>query len=136
MNLLRLTLCAAVASAVIAPALAAGTPNKITIVMKAENGSKENGTATIVPSSDGVAVTVKLANAKSLSQPTHIHQGTCANIKAAPEFALVNTTNGNGTTDVKGVTMAQLLSGKYAINVHKSAKQLATYVSCGNIAAK
>ena len=135
MNILRITLCAAFAVAAIAPAVAADTPKVLTVTMKAENGSKEEGVATIKPSSDGVTVTVLLKNAKSLSQPTHIHAGTCDNITKAPEFALVNTTDGKGTTDVKGVTIEQLLSGKYAINVHKSANELATYVSCGNITA-
>ena len=107
--------------------------NSVTITMKAENGSKEDGSATITPSKDGVEVIVHLIGAKGKTQPTHIHVGTCDNINKAPEFALINTVDGLGKTDVKGVTIKQLLGGKYAINVHKSADDLATYVSCGNI---
>jgi hypothetical protein len=48
---------------------------------------------------------------------------------------LANTVNGVGLATVKGVQLADLLKGTYAINVHKSTTDLATYVSCGNIAA-
>lgn len=138
MSFTRFALCAAIVafsatSVALADNAMSSGPSKLTIVMKAENGSKENGTAVITPSKDGVNVVVMLDHAKNLSQPTHIHVGTCDNINKAPEYALSNSTNGISKTDVKGVTIAQLLAGKFAINVHKSAADLATYVSCGNI---
>ena len=82
---------------------------------------------------DGVQVVVTLKNAPDDAQPTHIHIGTCGNINKAPEFALLNTVNGKSSTVVKGVSLKQLLAGHYAVNVHKSTSDLATYVSCGNI---
>lgn len=105
----------------------------LSVTMKALNGSGENGTATIVTLGTGVRVTVALVGAPNDAQPTHIHVGTCGNINKSPEFALVATVDGKGTTDVPGVTIAELLKGHFAINVHKSATDLATYVSCGNI---
>jgi Cu/Zn superoxide dismutase len=130
--LLGLAIATAVASA--SPAIAAD--KSITIKMVAENGSGEDGTATLTQIADGVRVVVELKNAPAdTPQPTHIHIGTCAKIKAAPEYPLANTVNGKGAATVAGVSLDDLLKGSYAVNVHKSGTDLGTYVSCGNIVA-
>ena len=134
-SILRTTL-ATLALAGIALSATAATPASITIKLGALNGSGETGTATLTQLASGVKVVVALKNAPAAAQPTHIHIGTCGNIKKAPEYPLVNTVNGAGTSTVAGVTIKQLLAGKYAINVHKSTMDLATYVACGNITAK
>lgn len=110
----------------------AAAPTTLTIKMKALNGSGEDGTAVLTQKSDGVLVAVNLPHGKG-TQPTHIHAGTCGNINKAPEYALVNTVDGKGSSTVKGIQLSDLTSGKYAINVHKSADDLGTYVSCGDI---
>jgi hypothetical protein len=132
-NIARLLSLSIVALALTLPAAAA--TNTLTVKMNALNGSGENGTATLTQQPKGVQVVIKLVNAPATAQPTHIHIGTCGNIKKAPEYPLNNTVNGSSTSVVSGVTIDQLLAGHYAINVHKSASDLATYVSCGNIAA-
>lgn len=121
------TLCASLAAPL------AAQPVTITVPMKALNSSGESGVATLTQEAGGVKVTISLKNAPSSDQPTHIHIGTCDNIKKSPEYALVNTTNGQSTTVVSGVTLGDLLKGHYAINVHKSSDDLGTYVSCGDI---
>ena len=127
-------LAAALASALVAVVYAAEAPKSITIKMVAENGSGENGSATLTQVADGVLVAVKLDNTpQGTPQPTHIHIGTCAKINKAPEYPLANTVNGASTSTVRGIALSDLLKGKYAINVHKSASELGTYVSCGNI---
>jgi Cu/Zn superoxide dismutase len=92
--------------------MSAAMPAHVTVKMNAQNGSNENGTATLTQQADGVQVVIALENATG-SQPSHIHAGT-----------------------VKGVTVADLVAGGFAVNVHKSASDLATYVSCGNIGGK
>lgn len=126
----------AFAVSAIAPS-AADTPKSLTVKMQALNDSGENGTAVITQEDDGgIKVVVSLTGAPAdVPQPTHIHIGTCGNINKAPEYALQNTVAGKGTSTVPGVTLAELLKGKYAINVHKSGTDLGTYVSCGNIVA-
>lgn len=115
---------------------AAGTkPTDLTVQMSELNKSGETGTAVVSQVADGVKVVVDLKGAPKDAQPTHIHIGTCDKLKAAPEYPLVNTVDGKGETVVKGVTLDQLTKGKYAINVHKSTTDLATYVSCGEITA-
>jgi len=101
--------------------------------MHALNGSKEDGTAILTQTAEGVHVVVSLTNAPTIAQPTHIHLGTCTNINKAPEYALVDTQDGHGDSVVRGVKLSDLLKGDYAINVHKSGFELGTYASCGNI---
>ena len=104
------------------------------INMTALNGSGENGTATLTDTLGGLKVSVDLTGApKDTPQPTHIHVGTCGNINQAPEYPLSNTVDGKGISLVKGVHLSTLMGAKYAVNVHKSTTDLATYVSCGNI---
>ncbi|MGC2131006.1 MAG: hypothetical protein WA629_13025 [Candidatus Aquilonibacter sp.] len=127
---------AALAGMLAAAASAADAPTTLTVKMVAQNDSGENGTATLTQVADGVRVAVKLDGApKDVPQPTHIHVGNCGHINKAPEYPLANTVNGEGVATVKGVGLADLLKGTYAINVHKSGTEIATYVSCGNITA-
>jgi len=110
--------------------------DSLTVTMKALNGSGEDGTATVTQKGDNLEVVISLKGApKDVAQPTHIHIGTCGKINASPEYGLKNTVNGANDSEVKGVKLADLMSGKYAINVHKSADEIGTYVSCGNIVA-
>ena len=132
MKLLRIGALALAATLV--PTFAMAATDSLTIQMKALNGSGEDGTAVLTQLKDGVQVVVSLKNApKDVLQPTHIHIGTCGNIKKAPEYALDNTVDGKGTSVVKGVKLSDLTSGSYAVNVHKSGDDLGTYVSCGDI---
>lgn len=135
MNLNHVMLCAGIlALGTATVALAEGDAAKpITVQMKALNGSKENGTAVVSQDGDNLKVVITLDNGTDEAQPTHIHAGECDNINKAPEYPLEPTVGGKGTSIVKGVKLSDLTSGKFAINVHKSASDLGTYVSCGNI---
>jgi hypothetical protein len=68
----------------------------------------------------------------SPSQPAHIHEGTCDNLTAAPAFGLPNVVDGSSGTTVD-VSPDTLTGSDYAINLHMSDDDLATYTSCGNI---
>jgi hypothetical protein len=104
----------------------------ITIPMKAQNGSGENGTAMLRDTKNGLVVTIHIKNAKG-PQPAHIHKGSCAKLDPKPWYPLHNVVNGMSVTTVPGVTIGEII-GKSAINVHKSLTDLPTYVSCGNVA--
>ncbi len=106
----------------------------LNINMGPQNGSKQNGTASIKDVSGGVAVKVSVFNEpKGASEPAHIHQGTCKNLNPAPYKPLSNVVHGTSVTTVKGVSVASLKKAHYAINVHESAANLKKYVSCGDI---
>jgi Cu/Zn superoxide dismutase len=134
MNAIRFSIAAFALAALAftgAPAMAASGP--LTVTMGAQNGSGEDGSATLTQTPDGVQVVVTVKNAPAAAQPAHIHPGTCANLTPAPKYPLTSLANGTSTTLVKGVTIDQLLASPFAINVHKSTSDLGTYVSCGNI---
>ena len=104
------------------------------INMGALNGSKQNGTATVKGAPGGVWVKIAVFNEpKGASEPAHIHMGTCQKGNPAPWKPLSNVVNGTSITTVKGVSVDQLKAGHYFLNVHKSAANLKTYVSCGNL---
>jgi hypothetical protein len=106
----------------------------VTVQMKAQNGSGENGTATLMQSGANVVVKIALKGSVAGPQPAHVHMGTCAKLDPAPKYPLTNVVNGASTTTLKNMKLSSLQTGGYAINVHKSTTDLKTYVSCGNIA--
>jgi hypothetical protein len=110
----------------------AGATTTLTIKLSAQNGSGENGTATLTQTDGAVKVVIAIPKGPAGPQPAHIHDGTCAGIQGIA-YPLTSVASGASTTTVKGITIAQLLAGKYAINVHKSTSNLGAYVSCGNI---
>ena len=128
--LLAVVLTSAIASAA-APSKDA--PKSITVTMKAENNSAENGTATLTQSGANVVVVVAITGAPAAAQPTHIHPGTCTKLNPAPKYPLTSTVNGKSTTTLKNMKLSSLMGGNFSVNVHKSTDDLATYVSCGEI---
>jgi len=120
----------ALSAAYLAPASAA--TSTLTVKMSAQNGSGENGTATLTQTGSDVKVVIAIPNGPAGPQPAHIHDGTCAGIQGVV-YPLTSIASGNSTTTVKGVTIDQLLAGKYAINVHESTSNLGKYVACGEI---
>lgn len=128
------TLMALLAAVLAASAVSyAAAPKTITVPMKAENHSNENGTATLTQLPNGVKIEVTIKNAPKTDQPTHIHPGTCTHLNPAPEYPLTSLSNGKSVTVLSGKNLSDLTGGKFSINVHKSANDLKTYVSCGEI---
>ncbi|HLY01808.1 MAG TPA: hypothetical protein VKR56_04845 [Candidatus Cybelea sp.] len=110
----------------------AGATSTLTVKLNAQNGSGENGTATLTQANGAVKVVIAIPKGPAGPQPAHIHDGTCAGIQGIA-YGLKSVANGASTTTIKGITINQLLAGKYAINVHQSTSNLGKYVSCGNI---
>lgn len=111
------------------------TSKAVQIKLAPQNGSGEAGTATMMDGSKGLIVRVRLAGGtEGVAQPMHIHKGTCATLDPKPLYPLKNVMNGTSETTLPDVTLAQLQKSPYAINVHKSTSDIATYVSCGNVA--
>lgn len=110
--------------------------SSLTVPLRAQNGSGENGSATLRQSGSNLTVVIRLSGAPATAQPAHVHAGTCAKLDPKPEYPLASVTGGSSTTTLKGVTLAELTGSPHAINVHQSAAQLTKYVACGNITAK
>lgn len=121
--------------AVLGLATAASPADSVKVTMAPQSGSKESGTATLTKEgADTTKVVVNLTGATG-QQPAHIHKGTCSNLDPKPTYPLSPLANGKSETVVKA-SLDDLEKGGYAINVHKSAQDVKTYVSCGEITSK
>jgi hypothetical protein len=111
---------------------AQGTP--VTVKLGEQNKSGETGTATITSQGGKTQVMVEMSGAPAEAQPAHIHAGSCAKLDPKPRIPLQNFVNGKSTT-VLDMPMEKVVGGGGAINVHKSATDLKTYVACGDLKA-
>jgi Cu/Zn superoxide dismutase len=114
----------------VSPALAAGP---VTVQLAPQNNSGESGTATLTEAGGKTKVTVAInGQPAGVAQPMHVHKGTCSQLDPQPAYGLATVTGGKSETTID-VTLASLQSGGYAINGHKSAQDVKTYVFCGEI---
>ena len=105
---------------------------KMEVNLLALSDSGETGTATLTEVNGKVVVTINLGGAPATAQPAHIHLGACPN-PGAVEYQLTPVTNGNSESTVQA-SLADLKSKlPLAVNVHKSADDIGTYVACGDI---
>ena len=109
------------------------TGEKITFTLKEQNNSGESGTATLEETAGKVKVTLNLTGAPAgVTQPAHIHTGTCANIGGVL-YPLTFPVDGVSETTLN-VTLAQLKEQMpLALNVHKSQAEASVYYSCGDL---
>ena len=122
------TVAVAAFAAMTGIALAQGSP--VTAQLSEQNKSGETGTATITPQGSKTQVVLLMKGAPAEAQPAHIHDGTCASLDPKPRIPLQNVVNGKSTTTLD-MPMSEVTKG--AINVHKSASDLKTYVACGDL---
>lgn len=108
-------------------------PKAAPVTLHAQNSSGESGSATLTQSGSDVVVSVHITGSGSTAQPIHIHEGTCAKLNPKPAYPLTTVQDGASTTTLKNMTVSQLETGAYAINVHKSTSDPGTYVACGDI---
>ena len=105
----------------------------VSVKMGAQNKSGESGSAKLTPEGDQTKVEITLKGGpKGVAQPAHVHEGSCAKLDPKPKYPLSNVVDGKSTTTIP-VKLADLQGGNMAINVHKSAEDVKTYVSCGDI---
>lgn len=117
----------------LAPALVSAQAQQIVVNLAELNDSGISGTATLTPMGDQTEVVVKLqGDMLDTPRPNHIHTGTCENLGGV-EYPLTNVTT--EATTVVDASLESLMSGEFAINIHKSADEIGTFVACGNIPA-
>ena len=124
----------AVAAFATAATAVSAKSDSLTIKLLAQNGSKQDGTATLTAEGSKTKVVISLANTNP-TEPAHIHPGPCKTLNPAPKYPLTNVVKGKSTTIVDA-TLTSLMNGKFAINVHAGGGALLKkYVSCGDIPA-
>jgi hypothetical protein len=111
----------------------ADAAKSVTVKLSQQNKSGESGTARLTAAGDKTKVEISIKGApKGVSQPAHIHDGTCAKLDPKPKYGLQNVVDGKSSSEVP-VSLDKLMGEKVAINVHKSAEEAKVYVACGNI---
>ncbi|MEK7188299.1 MAG: hypothetical protein AAB685_00420 [Patescibacteria group bacterium] len=115
--------------------VAVATPaiQEVMVTLNELNKSSESGTATLKEVDGKVSVELNLVGAaKGVSQPAHLHKGVCPGIGAVA-YPLNFPIEGQSQTTLD-VSLDELKAQlPLAINVHKSASDIKTYVSCGDI---
>jgi hypothetical protein len=109
-----------------------GAADSATVKLSPQSNSGESGTATLTKQGDKQTKVVLDVKGASGSQPVHIHKGSCAQLDPKPAFPLAPLTEGKSET-VVNASLDDLQKGGYAINGHKSAQEVKTYVFCGDI---
>lgn len=111
----------------------ASAESTVTVQLNPVNNSGISGTATLTAMGNQTQVQISLTGEPAGdSEPAHIHVGQCGPTLGAVKFPLKNVEGGTSTTIVN-VPLESLQNGQFAINVHKSAAEIQTYVACGNI---
>jgi Cu/Zn superoxide dismutase len=121
--------CATLALAAVS-AIAADKP--VTVSLSPQNASGETGTVTLTPQGDKTQVVINVKGAPDAAQPAHIHDGSCASLDPKPRVPLQNVVSGKSTTTLD-MKLDDIMSKGGAINVHKSAADVKTYVACGDL---
>ena len=129
---LALALALGVLSTLGPPSLAAAQTPSVTVTLAPQNNSGLSGTASLTDLGGGrTRVELKLSGPDG-DYPAHVHMGTCANLDPAPQYPLANVRGGTSTTEINA-SLSSIQQSPHAINLHKSAQDLATYVACGDI---
>jgi hypothetical protein len=96
------------------------------------NSSGQSGSATLTPKGTKTTVDVAItAGAAGVAQPSHIHLGTCDDLGGV-SYALTSLDAGVSST-VVDASISTLLSGRFAVNIHKSGPEVSVYVACGEL---
>jgi hypothetical protein len=130
---------AAVLSAVLVlvPAACGGgdddeTAGELTLELVEQNGSRQEGTATLTPNGDGgTTVAIELSNPPDVPQPSHIHSGTCDDIGDVV-VPLENLVAGRSETDVD-MSVEDLRDEPLIVHAHKSEAEFDVSVACSAI---
>lgn len=105
----------------------------VTFPINEQNASQESGQATLTESNGVLTVVLAMDGfVPDVSQPAHIHVGSCPDVGAV-KYPLSNVVNGESITELD-LTLEQLMGElPLAINVHKSAPEAAVYTACGDL---
>ncbi|MGA9418443.1 MAG: hypothetical protein WBV40_04780 [Candidatus Cybelea sp.] len=131
-NLIAFFSASLLAVAFALPAAATDNSGGRVFALNAQNGSGQHGTVALKPRGAKTVVEIHLLGAPSTAQPAHIHSGSCDHLNPAPKYPLTSVVDGISETTVNE-PISVLTAGGLAVNVHKSATDLKTYVACGNL---
>lgn len=105
----------------------------LTVDLDEQNESSQSGVAVLEEVDGQLVVMLSVSNApKGVTQPAHIHAGSCPDVGAVV-FPLESLVNGESETTLDTTLAALEAQAPLAINVHQSASEIQTYVACGDL---
>jgi hypothetical protein len=107
------------------------------VILAELNESGVSGVASLVAKGDQTQVSMSVIGVLG-DNPTHIHQGTCKDLDPNPQYPLTNivlpSSTLTGVSDtLVDAPLSDLLATPHLILIHKSQKDIGTYLACGNI---
>ncbi len=108
------------------------TARQLEVTMTAQGRAGFSGKALLVEQNDQTKVMINLDGGAGLTMPSHIHLGACPT-PGDVKWPLADVIDGKSVTLVQA-SFDEVVAGlPLAINVHKSATEIGTYTSCGDI---
>ena len=102
----------------------------VTLELGELNDSGVSGSVTMTAIDDErTRVDVNVDPAGHASMPAHIHPGSCIDLVPQPKYGLENVVDGESSTEIQA-SLADLLSGGQALNIHMSNQQMDVYSAC------
>ena len=122
---------AALTLVVVLTACARGAPAApVSFELQELNDSGVTGSVTMSAIDDErTRVDVSVDPAGHPSMPAHIHPGSCTDLVPQPKYGLENVVDGESSTEIQA-SLADLLSGGQALNIHMSNEQMDVYSAC------
>jgi hypothetical protein len=106
---------------------------RLQVDLRAPGSSRRVGTATLTRlGGDRTLVKISVSNAPERLGPIHIHRGTCGNVTPKPTFTLGPVIRGVASPTV-AAPLGELLAEDYVLTIHKSPRQRATNMACGEL---
>jgi hypothetical protein len=136
MNMARLLAAAAMVATLLALPMAASaqTGRTLTLNLVAQGNSGVSGTATFTEMAGGrTQVVVRVSTGGNATMPAHVHDGRCPT-PGAVVHPLNTVQNGTSASEINA-SIASLVAGTFAVNLHKSPQEASIYVACANVVA-
>ncbi len=103
------------------------------VQLQEQNFSGESGTVTLTPEGDKTRVDIEWPATRRTRSRRTSTRGRARSSTPTPRTRCRTSWRGQVDRRWCNVPLKALLNGKYAINVHRSAKKLKVYVACGDI---
>ncbi|MBM3948345.1 MAG: hypothetical protein FJ312_03730 [SAR202 cluster bacterium] len=117
----------------LSPAAKPAATNNVLVVPLHELASGQSGVALLTAKGKKTEAVISVNSVIGAPQPIHIHTGTCDTLGGLAH--VLNSVERGWSKTTVDATLASLQSGGFAINLHKSAAEIAECTSCGGITA-
>jgi hypothetical protein len=114
---------------------AASSDDQLKLTLAEQAGSGQSGTATLTADGDDATrILVELSNPPSVTQPSHVHSGSCDDIGSV--VAPLDSVADGRAESVVPMSLEELRRGGLIVHAHKSEAEPKVSVACAEIPKK